>query len=88
MPRVRNAIREQLDRAAAELAGDLSTGELSGVLAGWPPEDLAMLSTLIVNHVVQTAAALLEQPRAEPEVAAVAGRQLRLIVRGAQNWLG
>lgn len=88
MPRVRRAIREQLDQAAAELAGDLRTGELAGALADWPPADLRMLSTLLVNHVVQTAAALLELPRAEPEVAATAGSQLRLIIRGAQNWHG
>jgi AcrR family transcriptional regulator len=86
---VRRAIREQLDLSAAELATDLLTARLPPAvpLARWPQQDLRMLADLIVNHMVQTAAALLEGPD-EADALDLAERQLRLIALGSRHWPG
>jgi AcrR family transcriptional regulator len=92
--RVRRAIREQLDLSAAELATDLLTDRLphAARLERWAPQDLRMLADLIVNHMVGTAAALLEVPPgdrdAEAEALDLAERQLRLIALGSRHWPG
>jgi AcrR family transcriptional regulator len=88
VPRVRQAIREQLHLFSEELAADLIAGEM---LDRWPPDDVRMLTRLVVNQMVQTGAAILDvppdQPRVEREVLSVARRQLRLIFLGSQHWL-
>lgn len=89
---VRRAIREQLDLSAAELATDLLTRRLphAAALERWDAQDLRMLAGLLVDHMVQTAAALLElppsDPAAEADVLDLAGRQLRLIALGSRHW--
>jgi len=92
VPAVRDAIREQLRRSADELAEDLlsSTAPETGYLRAWPAEDLRMATTLIVDHVVQTAAHLLDviDPATVQEMRANAVRQLRVIVLGCRAWPG
>jgi len=92
VPRVRAAIREQLQRSADELARDLLASPAGDEirLPEWPPADVRMLTGLVVNQMVLTAAALLEPP--EPAVSEritldTATAQLRLIVLGARHWL-
>jgi AcrR family transcriptional regulator len=91
--RVREAIREQLDLSGAELASDLLTSELSAASAlhRWTPDDLRMLTELIVNHMVVAAAAILDvppdRPEAERELVDTAAQQLQLIVLGSRHWL-
>jgi hypothetical protein len=82
---VRRAIREQLDLSAAEPA----TARLPPAvpLARRPQQNLRMLADLIVNHMVQTAAALLEGPD-EADRLDLAERQLRLIALGSRHWPG
>jgi AcrR family transcriptional regulator len=89
---VRVAIRYQLRRFTEELAGDLRDGTVPtrGRLDRWPPRDVPMFAQLVVNHMVQTAAALLDVPARGASHSALldtATAQLRLIVRGAQHWL-
>jgi len=89
--RVRDAIAGQLDLFSAELATDLATHRLAGPTPydRWTRADLRMLTDLIVNHMVWTAAALLDDPALLDEPAGLidaAGRQLRLIMLGARVW--
>ncbi|BCJ41930.1 transcriptional regulator [Actinoplanes ianthinogenes] len=92
VPAVRAAIAEQLDLFAAELATDLAADRLRGGprFDRWIAADLRMVTSLMVNHMVWTAAALLDappdSPDAEARVVDTAGRQLRLIVLGARQW--
>jgi AcrR family transcriptional regulator len=92
VPAVRAAIAEQLDLFAAELATDLAADKLAGGphFDRWIVADLRMVTNLIVNHMVWTAAALLDAPPDSPgdeeRVIDTAGRQLRLIVLGARQW--
>jgi AcrR family transcriptional regulator len=92
VPAVRAAIAEQLDLFAAELAIDLAGDTLLGGprFDRWIAADLRMVTGLIVNHMVWTAAALLDAPPdsadAEARVIDAAGRQLRLIILGARHW--
>ncbi|GAB1691111.1 TetR family transcriptional regulator [Krasilnikovia sp. M28-CT-15] len=92
VPAVRAAIAEQLDLFAAELAADLADDKLLGgpPFDRWIAADLRMVTGLMVNHMVWTAAALLDAPPdsagAEARVIDTAGRQLRLIVLGARHW--
>ena len=89
---VRAAIAEQLDLFAAELATDLAANRMVGGprFDRWIVADLRMVSTLIVNHMVWTAAALLDAPPDNPDAAErvidAAGRQLQLIMLGARQW--
>ncbi|HEU4424444.1 MAG TPA: TetR family transcriptional regulator, partial [Pilimelia sp.] len=64
MPRVRRAIADQLRLFGEELAADLLAGRIATVtdLRRWPPEDLEMLTGLIVDHMLLTAAAILDAP--------------------------
>jgi AcrR family transcriptional regulator len=90
---VRQAIRAQLRLFSDELAADLLTGNAtaSAVLGRWTAADVHMLADLIVDHMLTTAAALLDaapdDADAERRVVGVAARQLRLIVVGARHWL-
>ncbi|GAB1641291.1 TetR family transcriptional regulator [Krasilnikovia sp. MM14-A1259] len=92
VPAVRAAIAEQLDLFAAELATDFAGDKLRGgpQFDRWIAADLQMVTGLIVNHMVFTAAALLDAPPdsadAEQRVIDTAGRQLRLILLGARQW--
>ncbi|GJF28641.1 transcriptional regulator [Kitasatospora sp. NE20-6] len=81
---VREAIAAELDRFTAEVAAGLAAQPASD---GWSPDDLRMLSRLYVEHLVATAAALLEaSPDGEPRIAAMARTQLRLIAVGRAHW--
>jgi AcrR family transcriptional regulator len=90
---VRQAIRDQLRLFSDELAADLLTDNptASAVLGRWEPADVHMLADLIVDHMLATAAVLLDTPPDDPDaerrVVGVAARQLRLIVVGARHWL-
>ncbi|BFU44025.1 TetR family transcriptional regulator [Krasilnikovia sp. MM14-A1004] len=92
VPAVRVAIAVQLDLFAAELATDFAADKLRGGprFDRWIATDLRMVTSLIVNHMVWTAAALLDAPPdsadAEARVIDAAGRQLRLILLGARHW--
>ncbi len=92
LPRVRAAIEHQLDLFGQELASDLVGGEIAPTLGvgRWEPDELRMLTQLIVNQMVQAAAALLDgpanRPSAQQQVVDVTTRQLRLIVLGARHW--
>ena len=84
---VRRAIQEQLQRFADELADDLLLGDVGSAarLREWPPADVRMLTGLVVNQMVLTAAALLDSP--DPALLETAASQLRLVVLGARHWL-
>ncbi|MGR6319870.1 TetR family transcriptional regulator [Micromonospora soli] len=91
---VRRAIEDQLQRGADELAADLMRADLhatAGYLRDWPEADVRMATTLIADHMWQTAAALLdvvEHPVALAALRERATQQLRLIVVGCRNWPG
>ena len=84
-PLVREAIRHQIELCERELAADLV--RFPGTEA-WTPEDLRVLSNLIVSAMVATAEALLTAGRAELErqIAETARTQLRMVLIGAVNW--
>lgn len=86
--RVREAIRDQLRRFTDELADDLRSGAVGthARLDEWPPGDVEMLAQLVVNHMVQTTAALMDAPDQAALVDA-ATVQLRLVMLGARHWL-
>jgi AcrR family transcriptional regulator len=92
VPAVRTAIAKQLDLFAAELATDLAADKLADGprFDRWSVTDLRMVTNLIVNHMVWTAAALLDappdSPEAEQQAINTATRQLRLIMLGARQW--
>ncbi|MFF7636178.1 TetR family transcriptional regulator [Kitasatospora sp. NPDC008050] len=85
--RVREAIAAELAAFTDETAAALGTQPQS---AGWRAADLRMLAGLYVEHLVATAAALLEapanSPAAERRIAALARDQLRLISLGRRHW--
>ncbi|GAA1266896.1 TetR family transcriptional regulator [Kitasatospora nipponensis] len=84
---VREAITAELDAFTSETAAALGTQPQS---ADWSGQDLRMLAGLYVEHLVATAAALLEappdSPAAERRIASVARDQLRLISLGRRHW--
>ncbi|MEU1418752.1 TetR family transcriptional regulator [Kitasatospora sp. NPDC005751] len=86
---VREAIDVELGRFATEVGAALA---LQPVSQGWSEEDLRMLAELYVDHMVSTAAALLEAQEVDPErerhIAATARLQLRLISLGRRHWQG
>src|SRR4051812_13840149 len=61
---VREAIREQLRLIGEELGTDLLTRNPTAapVLTAWDRRDVGMLTDLVVNHMVSTAAAILDAP--------------------------
>ncbi|GHH80593.1 transcriptional regulator [Streptomyces sulfonofaciens] len=82
---VREAIARQLDRFAGEVRTELAGQPESH---GWSEEDLLMLARLYVDHMVMTAAALLEAPPGGAgAVAGLARRQMRLMSIGRRHWL-
>ncbi|HEX2175456.1 MAG TPA: TetR family transcriptional regulator [Nocardioidaceae bacterium] len=82
---VRGAIHRELELFSHELATDLT--RLPN-LRSWRPEDMQMLSDLIVNAMVSTAMLLLtvEDPEDERRLVRDARKQLRLIVVGISGW--
>jgi AcrR family transcriptional regulator len=88
VPGVRAAIATELDAFVQDLSGDLAVQPES---AGWSGEDVRILAELYVDHVVMTAAALLEADPERPEVGQriidTACAQLRLIAIGRRHWL-
>jgi AcrR family transcriptional regulator len=93
MSRVRQAIHDQLRFLGDELAADLRGGDVAAasVLSSWDDEDVRILTSMIVNHMLSTAAALVDAPprRAaiERQVIVTARKQLQLIILGARHWL-
>lgn len=83
---VRDRIRHEIELCERELATDLA--RLPGTDA-WTPEDLRVLSNLIVTAMVATAEAILnapQRPAAQKQVAETARTQLRMVMVGALNW--
>ncbi|MGA8256530.1 MAG: TetR family transcriptional regulator [Nocardioides sp.] len=83
---VRERIRHEIELCERELATDLA--RLPGTDA-WSPEDLRILSNLIVTAMVATAEAILSaahRPDAEKQVVESARTQLRMVIVGALNW--
>lgn len=93
LSRVRHAINEQLRLISAELADDLRTGDVAAaaVLSRWDDEDVTILTDMIVNHMISTAAAIVDVPPGRPamerRVASAARKQLELIIIGARHRL-
>ncbi|MGW7103615.1 TetR family transcriptional regulator [Streptomyces sp. NPDC054838] len=84
--RVREAVTDQLDAFAGEVAESLGSDPLG---AGWSRDDLLMLARLYVDHMVMTASAFLAAAMDDGERDAVtrtALRQLRLIHAGRVHW--
>ncbi|GAA1821668.1 TetR family transcriptional regulator [Planosporangium flavigriseum] len=93
MSRVREAIRDQLRLLGDELATDLlSDGATAAtVLRRWDDADVRVLTSMIVDHMISTAAAIVDVPAGRPAVERriinAASKQLRLIIVGARHWL-
>ncbi|MFF3662667.1 TetR family transcriptional regulator [Streptomyces olivochromogenes] len=87
--RVRQSIREQLERFAEEVKVELAKHPES---KGWSDDDLLMLAGLYVDQMLMTASLYLEALEASEEererVTRVATCQMRLIAIGRRNWLG
>ncbi|MER5885494.1 TetR family transcriptional regulator [Streptomyces sp. NPDC001941] len=84
---VREAIADQLERFAEEVADEL-TGQSE--VAGWTRQDLLMLAGLHVDHMVMTASAFLDaarDPDALERAAGTARRRMRLVTLGSRHWL-
>jgi AcrR family transcriptional regulator len=85
-PAVREAIRHEIELCERELATDLA--RLSGT-DSWSPEDLHVLSNLIVTAMVATAEQFMVvagRPAAEKQIVESARTQLRMVLVGALNW--
>jgi|SRR5579884_2031935 len=84
---LRHAIRAEIRLLTSELATDLTRFP---ILAEWSTEDLQMVAGLLVNSMISTVEAILDTPaddaEAQGEIAAVAEKQLRLIVLGIPGW--
>ena len=85
-PSVREAIRHEIELCERELAADLA--RLPGT-ESWSPEDLQVLSNLIVTAMVATAEQIMVasgRPGAEKQIVETARTQLRMVLIGALNW--
>ena len=85
-PAVREAIRHEIELCEVELAADLA--RLPGTEA-WSPDDLRVLSNLMVTAMVATAESILvaaPDPVVEARLAEAARTQLRMVLVGALNW--
>lgn len=83
---VRERIRHEIELCERELATDLA--RLPGTET-WTPEDLRVLSNLIVTAMVATVESILwaaGRPEAERRATETARTQLRMLVVGAVNW--
>jgi AcrR family transcriptional regulator len=85
---VRDAIAAELDRFADEVAAGLAAQPVS---AGWSADDLHVLAGLYVDHMVMTAAELLEAPREDlaerRRIMHAARLRMRIISLGRRHWL-
>ena len=82
-PRVRAAIRREIELITRELATDVARVPGSDA---YSTEDLNLLADLIVSFVVTTSERLIEEPDAEARILAETRIQLRMLVVGALNW--
>jgi AcrR family transcriptional regulator len=85
-PQVKARIRHEIELCERELATDIA--RLPGT-DHWTPEDLQVLSGLIVTAMVATAEAIVGaegRPEAEAQVSEVARTQLRMVLIGALHW--
>lgn len=85
-PAVKARIRHEIELCERELATDIA--RLPGT-DHWSPEDLQVISNLIVTAMVATAEAIVGaegRPEAEAQVSAVARTQLRMVLIGALHW--
>ncbi|WP_441246285.1 TetR family transcriptional regulator [Kitasatospora sp. McL0602] len=82
---VREAIGGELRRFAGEVGEVLAAQPVS---EGWSAEEIRMLAGLYVDHMVSTAAALLDAPTEAEQrrIARTAQTQLRLIGVGRTHW--
>lgn len=84
---VRAAIATELGRFTDEVAAGLSQQPAS---AGWSPADLRVLAGLHVDHMVMTAAALMEVPQDDPgareEIMRAARLRMQIISLGRSHW--
>jgi hypothetical protein len=85
---VREAIAAQLALFTREVAAALAAQPSS---AGWRPEEVEMLAGLYVDHMVTTAAALMEAPQDDPAARAAitdaARLRMRVVSLGRAHWL-
>lgn len=82
-PRVRDAIRHEIELITRELATDVA--RVPGTET-YSTEHLNLLADLIVSFVVTTAERLIEDPDAEARIIAETRTQLRMLMVGALNW--
>jgi AcrR family transcriptional regulator len=82
-PRVREAIRREIDLITRELAADIAR---SGAAEHYSSADIGLLADLIVSFVVITAERLVDDPDSEAHTLAQARTQLRMLLVGALNW--
>jgi AcrR family transcriptional regulator len=82
-PRVREAIRQEIDLITRELATDIAR---SGAAEQYSSADIGLLADLIVSFVVTMAERLVDDPDAEERTLAQARTQLRMLLVGALNW--
>ena len=82
-PRVREAIRHEIELITRELATDVARVPGSNAFS---TEHLNLLADLIVSFVVTTAERLIEDPGAEARIMADTRIQLRMLMVGALNW--
>jgi len=82
-PRVREAIRHEIELITRELATDVARVPGSEAFS---TEHLNLLADLIVSFVVTTAERLTEDPGAEAQIMSDTRTQLRMLLVGALNW--
>jgi AcrR family transcriptional regulator len=83
-PTVREAIRHQIELVERELAADLARLTDPDF---WSPEDLRVLSNMIVTSMVGTAESVLSaRPEQEQTLVEQARTQLRMLLVGALHW--
>jgi len=82
-PRVREAIRHEIELITRELATDVARVPGSEAFSS---EHLNLLADLIVSFVVTTAERLVDQPTHEERILAATRTQLRMLLLGALNW--
>jgi AcrR family transcriptional regulator len=84
---VRAAIAAELARFTDEVAAGLAPQPAS---AGWSPADLRVLAGLYVDHMVMTAAAIMEVPEDDPaareEITRAARLRMQIISLGRSHW--
>jgi hypothetical protein len=84
---VREAIAAELDRFTGEVADGLAAQPES---AGWRPAELRVLAGLYVDHMVLTAAAVMEAPQddlaARASIAETARLRMRIVSLGRRHW--